>query len=406
MAIIGHKERALLRRGTNVQESLKRRMNLTESASLRRNIVEEPTEGFQSDKLKLHGLCGDDISVGIKQEDSAYCRVIELLNNMSDTLAKETYEAMDEIYKWYRSRIKNDNRTLFKKTLEVILNNENPSVAFKLIASYLKDPAINPKDILDSLKSFIKDNGDIKEDALDDFLRKARAVEYSKYEQSFVGDHFDLLRGYIELSHGHDESSFYKIVIGVLEGKYTIEESISVITNTILATNIDDLVGKADLNLKSDLKVGDEVVLSKDSKVEVKKMDYKLDSYFSEFFAIYKNPKNFLKYVDNPNFRLAYNTIIDGVYRRLVTEGEGILESIGNSIDAIMYEKNRMILSDDIELYWSNKGQRACDDHRLTIRYRLNKTNVVSYIYSNGSDQLEVIPVDVELRPQLSCPIV
>ena len=119
-----------------------------------------------------------------------------------------------------------------------------------------------------------------------------------------------------------------------------------------------------------------------------------------------KNPKNFPEYINDPVFRSVYNRVIDGVYLQLKERGEGLLETIGNSIDAIVYEKNRIILMDDIELYWSNKGQRGCDDHRLTIRYRLNKPNVVSYIYTNNNPVLEIAPVTIEVTPKLECPIV
>ena len=411
MAIKGHKERALLRRGIYVQESLKRRPNvLNETALLRRTITEDITpenEKHFKDMVKLSSLCGDDINQGISEENSVYCKLVRLLSGMQQRKALEIHKAIDDIYRFYRERITTDNRTLFRKTAEVILKNENPSIAFKLIATYLQDPDININEKVARLRSFIQKNGEIREAELEDFLRAARAIEYSKYEESFAGNHFDLIRGYIELKHGHDESSFHKIISGILTKKYDINESIKIITDTILNTSRTDLIGKADLSLKSALiDTNENIILDKGSKVEVKKMDYRLDSYFSEFFAIYKNPKNFPEYINDPVFILVYNRVIDGVYLQLKERGEGLLETIGNSIDAIVYEKNRIILMDDIELYWSNKGQRGCDDHRLTIRYRLNKPNVVSYIYTNNNPVLEIAPVTIEVTPKLECPIV
>jgi len=411
MAIKGHKERALLRRGYQIQEALKRREVVNETAFLRRNLLNEDitpeSEKHFRDMVKLNTLCGDDINNGLPEENSVYCKLGKLLSNLPQRKSLEIHSAIDDIYKFYRERITTDNRTLFRKTAEVILKNENPTIAFKLIATYLQDPNINIDEKVTRLRSFIQKNGEVKEAELEDFLRAARAVEYSKYEQSFVGDHFDLIRGYIELKHGHDESTFHKIISGILTKKYSIDEVIKVITDTILSTNPEDLTGKADLSLKTTLYDNEEtVVLEKGSNIEVKKMDYRLDSYFSEFFAIYKNPKNFPEYINDPVFRNTYNTVIDGVYLQLKERGEGLLETIGNSIDAIVYEKNRIILMDDIELYWSNKGQRGCDDHRLTIRYRLNKPNVVSYIYTNGSPILETVPVTIEVTPKLECPII
>ena len=403
MAIKGHKERVLLRRGYQVQESLKRREIVNESAFLRRNLLTEKEEEL----IKLNNLCGDDISRGI--DNSVYCQLVNLLESLPEKKMVETHNAVNDIYQFYRNRIKTDNRTLFRKTVEVILKNESPSVAFSLIANYLKDTNVDlsEKDKVTRLRSFIQKNGEVKEDELEDFLKTARAIEYSKYEESFAGDDFDLIRGYISLQHGHDESRFDKIIAGILTKKYSIDEVIEVITNTILNTDPESLIGKADLSLKTDLVDSeDSVVLRKGSKVEVKKMDYRLDSYFSEFFAIYKNPKNFPEYINNPTFRLVYNTVIDGVYVKLKEGGEGLLETIGNSIDAIIYDNNRIILMDDIELYWSNKGQRGCDDHRLSIRYRLNKTNVISYIYKKNSPVLEEYPITISETPKLECPII
>lgn len=403
MAIKGHKERALLRRGHTVQESLKRREVVNESAFLRRNLLIEKEEEL----IKLNNLCGDDISKGI--DNSVYCQLVSLLESLPEKKMVETHNAINDIYQFYRNRIKTDNRTLFRKTVEVILKNESPSVAFNLIATYLKDTNVDlsEKDKVKVLRSFIKTDGEVKEDELEDFLRKARAVEYSKYEQSFAGEHFDLPRGYIEFKHGHDESRFDKVISGILLKKYNIDEVIETITSTILNTDPESLTGKADLQLKTDLvDYEDEIVLPRGSKVEVKKMDYRLDSYFSEFFAIYKNPKNFPEYINNQTFRLVYNTVIDGVYLRLKERGEGLLETIANSIDAIIYDNNRIILMDDIELYWSNKGQRGCDDHRLTIRYRLNKSNVISYIYNKNSPVLESNPVTINETPKLECPVI
>jgi hypothetical protein len=400
MAIKGHKERALLRRGVHVQESLKRRVDvLNESALLRRLITEE------EDLVKISKLCGDDVSNGIV--DSVYCKLFNILNEIPSDLVGEIHKSIDDIYNFYRNRITTDNRTLFRKTIEVILRNENPGTAFKLVATYLLDSTIDIDEKISKLRSFIKVGGGIEEDALDDYLRQVRSIEYTNYENSFVGDNFDILRGYVKFSHGHDESAFHKIVAGVLTKKYTLDAVVKTITKVILSTPVEELVGKADLKLKVDLISDDdgEPVFYSGDPIEVKKMDYKTDSYFSEFFAIYKNPEYFSEFANNQQFRNVYNTIIDGVYVELKTKGDHLLDTIWNSVKGIVYENNRMVKMDDIELYWSNKGQRGCDDHRLTIRYRLNRSNVMSYLY-NGSNRLRPEPINTNYsEDEKFCPI-
>jgi len=62
MAIKGHKERALLRRGYQVQEALQRRPLLNENSFLRRNLIleyEDIDEG-----LNLYQLCDKERKSG------------------------------------------------------------------------------------------------------------------------------------------------------------------------------------------------------------------------------------------------------------------------------------------------------------------------------------------------------
>ena len=140
--------------------------------------------------------------------------------------------------------------------------------------------------------------------------------------------------------------------------------------------------------------------------VEVKKLDHGGDSYLSEFFAIYKNsniPKDALK----PKFIKTYNDLIDGLYELFKTSGNNILEDIKNNFAGIIYSQSTLITSDDIELYWSNKGRSSCSkDHRLSIRYRINKSVVNGYIYENNVDVLLDKKINIKLdRDKINCPI-
>lgn len=407
MTIKGHKERALLRRGHHIQEALKRRVNINELYSLRRNALTESEEDEAVWSKETVNL--DDFCEGLTLDENGKCPLKVIIDEEPTIdLRYELLNAIRTVYQWYRTKIKNDNRTLFKNTMNVILKNENPSVAIKLIAAFLTDTSFDSEHIARALKSFVKADGVVDKNKLAEFLKDARAKEYSKYEKSFEGNDFELVRGYIELSHGFTEP-FYNVVIGVLEKKYEINNVIKVVTETILKTKPEDLIDKADLNVKSDLTVGGQIVIPKNAKVEVKKMDYRLDSYFSEFFAIYKNPKKFQDYINNQQFRVIYNYIIDGVYLQLKEKGQPLIDNIKKGFDAIIYENNIIILKDDIDIYWSNKGQRSCGgtnaDHRLSLRYKLNKPEINSYIYKKNTTELVPQIINVVVNPNVECPV-
>lgn len=409
MGINGHKERALQRRGYHIQEALQRRNTINETAQLRRGLLEHVSD---EDKKVLtmigylNDFCKEDKGFG------TYCEMIKLLNSVSTRISLSINKSLFDIYTFYRDRIKTNNKTLFKKTIDVLLKNENPATSFNLIATYLTDDDYTSIDKINTLRSFIKSDG-VDEEELDEFLKTVRSIGYSKYEQSFVGDDFNLDRGYVELSHGYKKDdgkneTFHKIISNVLEGKYgKISDAINLVIDNVVKTithvNTINMIDKADLSLKNPLYVGDDVILDTGSKVEVKKMDYDADSYFSEFFAIYKNPKYFMQYNKNPYFKEIYNTIINGIYVKLNTEGQELLTKIKNNVHAIVYDNNIIVLAEDIELYWSNKGQRGCDDLRLSIRYRLNKSEVTAYVYTKNSNQLKIKKIKSSSRNKVIC---
>ena len=90
---------------------------------------------------------------------------------------------------------------------------------------------------------------------------------------------------------------------------------------------------------------------------------------------------------------------------------------IGGGISGIMLlkhlleegENNVIVLKDDIDIYWSNKGQRSCEgvnaDHRLSLRYKLNKPEINYYIYKKGTTELTPQIINVVVKPNVECPV-
>jgi hypothetical protein len=404
MAIKGHKERALLRRGYHVQEALKRRPNLNETSFLRRNLITESVD--TEEQLKLHQLCGEDISRNIK--DSVYCHLSKILDELPQGLAEETYEAIVNLYNFFKP-IKKDNRIVFIKTIKVILKNENPANSLRLISKFLKDPEFEKDDVKKALISF-RNKESVPQDQLEGFLKQARYKEYSKYEESFSGNNFDLLRGKSKLSHGQinpetgKSESFFKMVRGVYEGNIDVKLFIDSVSKAVLNTDIEDLLFKSDLKVKSDLMVGEDVIIPQGSSIEVKKFDYEIDSYFSEYFAIYKN-SDIPEIAYEEDFKDLYNYIIDSIFKNVEKNGQYMINKISDNVDGIMYDRNIIVLKKDIEFYWSNKGQRGCDERRLSVRFRIKNPNIIAYTYDSKTHSNQLIPqeLDVDVKSKVFC---
>jgi hypothetical protein len=404
MAIKGHKERALLRRGYHIQEALQRRPMLNETSFLRRSLISESIDAEEN--LKLSQLCGEDISHNIK--DSVYCDLAKILDELPQGLAEETYGAIVNLYNFFKP-IKKDNRVVFIKTIKSILKNENPANSLRLISKFLVDPEFDKDDVKKALISF-RNAESVPQNQLEEFLKKARFKEYSKYEESFSGNNFDLLRGSSKLSHGQinpetgKSEPFFKMVRSVYDGHTNLDLFIDSVSNAVLNTDIKDLLYKSDLKVKTDLMVGNQVIIPQGSSIEVKKFDYEIDSYFSEYFSIYKN-SNIPEIAHEEDFKELYNTIIDGIFKKVQEKGQFMINKISDNVDGIMYDRNIIVLKKDIEFYWSNKGQRGCDELRLSIRFRIKNSNITAYTYDSKthSNQLVLQELDVDVKPKVFC---
>lgn len=404
MAIKGHKERVLLRRGYHVQEALKRRPMLNETSFLRRSLISESIDAEKN--LKLNQLCGEDISHNIK--DSVYCDLAKILDELPQALAEETYGAIVNLYNFFKP-IKKDNRVVFIKTIKSILKNENPANSLRLISKFLVDPEFDKDDVKKALVGF-RNAESVPQNQLEEFLKKARFKEYSKYEESFSGNNFDLLRGISKLSHGQinpetgKSEPFFKMVKSVYDGKTKLDLFIESVSNAVLNTDIKDLLYKSDLKVKTDLMVGDQVIIPQGSSIEVKKFDYEIDSYFSEYFSIYKN-SNIPEIAHEEGFKELYNTIIDGIFKNVQEKGQFMINKISDNVDGIMYDRNIIVLKRDIEFYWSNKGQRGCDERRLSIRFRIKNSNVTAYTYDSKTHSNQLVPqeLDIDVKPKVFC---
>lgn len=367
----------------------------------------------ETQTLKLGNLCVRETQKNEKANVlydgvpyTTYCSLLQLSNNLPKDLQNNLHKDLDTIYNFLRRDLSIDNRRKFHNLIKVLMGYDNQANSINLVAEYIRKTD-SADDIAISLDLFRKK--DISEDGIENFLKQAKYSGYKQYERSFVGSHFKTNENKLFLRYkGEEESrSIYQIVKAVIKDDLTIKESIGYLYELIVGNYTSQDMVKGDLECIKPVydKTGDKII-GKGDIVEVKKLDHGGDSYLSEFFAIYKNsklPKDALK----PNFIKVYNTLIDGLYELFKTSGDNILKDIKNNFAGIIYSENTFIKSDDISLYWSNKGRSSCSkDHRLSIRYRINKSVVNGFIYENNKDVLLDKKINIKLdRDKIICPI-
>jgi len=152
---------------------------------------------------------------------------------------------------------------------------------------------------------------------------------------------------------------------------------------------------KSDVKSISDLYHESKLIFPKDSIFEAKKMDPLIDSYLSEFFAIFKNKAAIEvkgQYID------LYREVIKNVFNWISVKGVDYLNKVRDNMAAVIFQGNIVVPIEYVELYWSNKGQRGCDEPRLSIRFRINPqyTSITAYKYTNGNPELEKVEMKVE----------
>lgn len=368
---------------------------------------------LETKTLKLGNLCANEINSNTPptidingRKYTTYCALSQLSHSLTKSMSDQLHRDLDTIYDFLRRDLKLDNRKKFHTLMKTLLMHDNPANSIKIVAEYI-DKTDSVDEIKKSLDLFRV--SDVGENEIEEFLRKVKYAGYTEYEDSFIGDHFDKKRTklYLKYSLGEEYKNIYGLIEGVLLGKIGISEAVSKLYQSIMDLYDTYSVTKADLESKSDLyDEKNQKIIKKGDFLEVKKLDYQGDSYLSEFFAIYKYSKLPEKAFE-PDFLRVYNNLIDGLFTILSTENSKILEDVKKSFAGIIYDNKIFISSEDIELYWSNRGRSSClKDHRLSIRYRINKPRVIGYVY-DGTSVLKNTDLKVDLmEDKLFCPII
>jgi len=334
--------------------------------------------------------------------DSTYCQLLELRNTEknSEIVEKFNKDFKNLINFFYSKGSYRYNKSVVRDILSEFLRYDKERVFsfVKLLSDFISQNKFSEsktKKVLLALK-----NSKIKltPEKLEDFLKNVRFMGYSEYEDSFVGNEFEAYKTKLTLSYKCNEDldhKLYDLIQKVQIGEHEVDILISKLKNCLYSTlsSTKNLV-KSDIRLKNNLYIldGDEKiqVFKTNDTFEVKKFDYEIDSYLSEFFSIFKESK--LSSIKSEILPI-YNKIIQEIYLYINKSFPDFPQKVGESLAGIVFDDNIIVPSKYIEFYWSNKGQRGCDELRLSIRFRVKPeyTDIDGYYYELNNTILEKV---------------
>ena len=329
-----------------------------------------------------------------RKKNNSAIKLLALRSSLTDQkLLTDLNRSIETLYKFFNRK----NSGLLPKILELSLIDRNKTINdLKVVADFISDEEFND-DVTKKQLLKLRDMSIVPDD-LEDILKNVREKEYSKYEKEFEGDYFDLSRTALSLQYkcGEDLDNNFLEKIQRFKSVSTddFQKLLLKIKNCVKSSLSDKVVIKSDIVSKTPLYVVDNgkktEVFPSGSNFEVKKMDVNIDSYLSEFFSIFKQSKN--KQYKGSHLEI-YNSVIRGLYEWVKGEGQEYLDSIKNNMEGIVYENYTIVPIKFIDFYWSNVGQRGCNELRLSIRFRIkpeyqNKT-IDTYIFNKNSDILE-----------------
>ena len=367
----------------------------------RRGLLIEDTDGVNdpqavtpTGEIDFHYLCEKNNN----NPENIYCRLKELedVSKLDLGMTKDLGKNVNIIYQKLRPNLL-DNRRRFHKLMNMLLDSNMPLNSIKIFSEYLKDS--DKKEVIKIIDKLKDENVPTTDEELDNLIKLATTTKYQEYENSFVGKHFIKHTTGLRLQYRTDEfldKKFYELVMDVISGSKTIDSLNDSLVKTLSENVSKEEFIKADLQCKSPLfeENTNKEIIGESDFVEVKYMDVLGDSYLSEFFAIYKNPKELPDEVKTEEFIKVYNHIIDLLFSHIKSSswGESILGYISENFAGVFYEDNIFIPSEHIELYWSNVGRsNPQKQRRLSIRYKLKYGSVLGYKYDPNSDYMSKV---------------
>ena len=351
------------------------------------------SEGYEKTP-RIHSLC--EQSKKRKVDNSPFCRLEDLRSNIkSGHLLSRLDEAIEILDAFFIRKNNGSFPSLINKALE----DEGRTVYFiNSVAEFIQDPEFNNDQTKRKLIK-VRKSSDLPVD-YDSLLTQVRYKEHQKFEKDLEGTEFKKHTTSLSLSYkcGETEntSTFLDLLKKVTNKEITLSGLLFQMKGCI-ARSMNNGNGfiKSDVKSISDLYHESKLIFPKDSIFEAKKMDPLIDSYLSEFFAIFKNKAAIEvkgQYID------LYREVIKNVFNWISVKGVDYLNKVRDNMAAVIFQGNIVVPIEYVELYWSNKGQRGCDEPRLSIRFRINPQykSITAYKYTNGNPELEKVEMKVE----------
>ena len=367
-------------------------------------IMEQINDGDKKEDF-IYYLCNQ--ATKRKLKSSPFC---DLKTYYDQTPAKEkVLSAILTIHKFLVEGTHGLNRGVFPKLVRIALNTEDPAQTLYIIAEFINDKTYDKDETKIKLKKYKgKDYAPLN---LDDFLTVIRSKEYSQYEDSLTKNELKLTRTVLQLEYNCTDDidmTLIKLLEVIKKSdddkKYEkFNEIFNKVTDCLYSfMNSDDKVIKADAlyDLESPMMYDGKPVIVPGDYIEIKKMDPEVDSYLSEFFSIFKQSK--LAKTKKKDYIILYNYFVDMLFEWILTNGEVYRQKVLDGMSGIIYDNNVFVPRDQIDVYWSNKGQRGCDERRLSLRFRLKPglKNMVGYVYEPGKGVDSLTKTEVRDLPQ------
>jgi hypothetical protein len=335
--------------------------------------------------------------------NSSFCRLEKERINYPEDLKKSLNKSIEILYKFFYFK----NVGAFPAILEIALERKTDVVNFlNIISDFINDDKFNNTVTKKQLKSFIN-NPNQKLDDLDGILRNIVKNKSTKYEESYVGDTFELNRSFIDL--GARCVNLFGIIRNILQNPKSEEKELETIKKCISEKLKTDVPSKHDVRSKTSLsyetEYGEEIVLNPSTGFEIKMTDINSDHIFSEFFSLFKNKKK--KHLST-EFIQTYDRIVKKIFDWLINNSEAkkYLERLSSNMNGIFYNNYIFVPIKYIEFYWSDVGQRKTE-RRLSIRFRIKnkyigeKITVYKFVKgSNKMDKMDVVITKNFAEPQ------
>ena len=369
-----------------IPEKGKKKNKADESKKINIIITEEQYEQL-NELAKRYSSTTQKLCYNQKQ-NKPFCRLYEMRKSLSDDDKVELDVAMDDLDRYFRFK----NVGMFPIIIDLALKDEGRTISYlKLISDFVWDDDYDDNETKRIINRQ-KNRKDIEIEDVDDLARQARTAEHQRYEQRFVGDHFEKKSTFLKLNHYCDDDAketLFNILTQVKSEERTLDIVFDQMTRCIEKSLTQGTYYlKADIVSKKDLTYEGEVIFPSGTHFEVKKMDPFIDSYLSEFFSIFKETE---KIQFKGEYVQMYNELIQRIFEWLQSSAvaEDYLEKVKSQIGGIVYEYDTIVPIEYIDLYWSNKGQRGCDEKRLSIRFRIKEnTNEIKTFRFRNQDEL------------------